>query len=88
MLIVGTCFGHLRMSSMKRRSHSTSSPLLSKAINSDSIVDRAITVCLEDFHDTAAPVSVNTYSIVDFEFLALDIQIASQYPSNIIGYLV
>ena len=51
-------------------------------------MDRAITVCLEDFHDTAVPASVNTYPIVDFEFLALDIQIASQYPSNIVGYLV
>ena len=76
------------MSSMKRRSHSTSSPLLSQAINSNSIVDQAITVCLEDFHDTAVPASVNTYLVVDFEFLASDIQITSQYPSNIVGYLV
>ena len=73
---------------MKWRSHSASSPLLSKAINSTSIVDRAITVCLEDFYDTSTPASVNTYPLVDFEFLASDIQFASHYPSSIARYLV
>ena len=88
MLIVGIGFGHLGMSSMKWRSHLASSPLLSKAIKSYSIVDRAITICLEDFHDTVAPASVNTYPLVDFEFLASNIQFASQYPSNTAGYPV
>ena len=37
-------------------------------MNSDSIVDLANNVCLEDFQDTAAPPSVNTYPLVDFEF--------------------
>ena len=37
-----------------------SSPALSKAMNSDSIVDRAIHVCLEDFQETAPPPSMNT----------------------------
>ena len=88
MLIAGTCFGHLGMSFIKWCSHSASLPLLSKVINSYSIVDRAITVCLEDFHDTAAPASVNTYPLVGFEFLTSDIQFASQYPSSTTGYLV
>ena len=33
---------------------------LSNAINSYSIVELAITVCFEDFHETVAPPSVNT----------------------------
>ena len=73
---------------MKWHSHSTSSPLLSKEINSYSIVDQAITICFEDFRDTAAPISVNTYPLVDFEFLASDIRFASQYPSSNARYLV
>ena len=40
---------------------------LIKAMNSDSIVERAIHVCLEDFQDTAAPPRVNTYPLVDFD---------------------
>ena len=60
MHIGGTDFGHLGMSSRKWRSHSASSSHLSSAINSDSIVDLAITVCFEDFHDTIAIPNVNT----------------------------
>ncbi|CAL2252328.1 unnamed protein product [Prunus armeniaca] len=47
--------GHIGISSKKFLSHSASSPALSKAMNSDSIVDRAMHVCLEDFQDIAAP---------------------------------
>ena len=53
MHIGGTCFGHLEISFRKWRSHSASSPHLSNTINSNSIVDLAITVCFEDFHETA-----------------------------------
>ena len=60
MHIGGTGFGHLGMSSRKWRSHSASSPHLSSAIKSDSIVDLAITVYFEDFHDTAAPPGIKT----------------------------
>ena len=52
--------GHLGISSRKWNSHSTSSPHLSSAINSYSIVDLAITVCFEDFHEIVAPPNVNT----------------------------
>ncbi|KAL2460236.1 Uncharacterized protein Adt_43656 [Abeliophyllum distichum] len=76
------------VSSKKLRSHSTFSPALSNAINSDSIVDRAMQVCFEDFQDTAAPPSVNTYPLVDLESFISDIQFASQYPSNTAGHLI
>ena len=60
MHIGGTGFGHLRISSKKWCNHSTSSPHLSSAINLDSIVNLAITVCFKDFHETATPPNVNT----------------------------
>ncbi|KAM7478675.1 hypothetical protein LguiA_026888 [Lonicera macranthoides] len=41
-------------------SHSASVHAFSKAISSDSMVERAIHVCLEDFQDTAPPPRVNT----------------------------
>ena len=81
-------FGHIRISLRKWQSHSASSPALSKAMNSDSIVDLAMQVCLEDFQDTVAPPRVKTYPLVDFESLVSDIQFASQYPSNIARYLI
>ena len=82
MRIAGTGFSHIGISSKKFLSHSASSAALSKAMNSDSMVDLANTVCLVDFHDIAAPPSVKTYRLVDFEFLESDIQLASQYPSS------
>ena len=68
------------------KSHSTSSPALSKAMNSDYIVERVIHVCLKDFQATAAPPKVNTYPLVDFDFSKSAIQLASLYPSSISGY--
>ena len=88
MHIAGTDLGHIGISSRKWQSHSASSPTLSKAMNSDSIVDLAIQVCVEDFQDTAALPRVKTYPRVDFESLVSDIQFASQYPSSTAGYLV
>ena len=49
-------------------SHSAFSSVLSNAINSNSIVERTIQVCLEDFQDTIAPPRVNMYSLVDSDF--------------------
>ena len=86
--IGGTGFCHFGISSRKWHSHSASSPHLSKTINLDPIVDLAITVCLEDFHDTAALANVNTYPLVDFESFISDIQFASLYPSRTARYLV
>ena len=72
----GTGLGQLKISSKKFRSHSASSPALSKEINFDSIVDLEIQVCLDYFQDTTAPPSVNTYPLVDFVSLVLVIQFA------------
>ena len=84
----GTGLGQLGISSKKFRSHSASSPALSKAISYDSIVDLAIQVCLDDFQYTAAPPSVNTYPLFDFVSLVPVIQLASQYPPSTAGYSV
>jgi len=46
--------------------HSASLPAISRATNSDYIVDLAIIVCLADLHVMAPPPSVNTYPLVDF----------------------
>ena len=81
-----TGFGHNGISSRNFLSHSASSAAVSKAINYDSIVERAIHVCLDDFHDTAAPPSVNTYPLVDLLSVLPEIQLASLYPSNTGGY--
>jgi len=81
MHIAGTSFCYNGISSKNCRSHSVSSPALSKAMNSDSIVERAIHVCLEDFQDTAALPRVNTYPLVDFDFSESAIQLASLYSS-------
>ena len=78
MQIAGTGFGHIRMSSKKWRTHYAYSPALSKAMNSDSIVDRAIHVCFVDFQETTVPPRVKTYPLVDFESLVSDIQLGSQ----------
>src|SRR3954464_9056175 len=75
--IAGTGFDHSGISFKRWRNHSASSAHLSKAINSDSIVDLAMIVCLEDFQDTAAPPNVNTNPLVDFVSFISDIQFAS-----------
>ena len=45
-------------------------------------MERVIHVCLKDFQDTAAPPRVNTYLLVDFDFLESVIQLASLYSSS------
>lgn len=53
MLTIGTDFFQHGISSRKLWTHYVSSPILSKAIKSDFIMDRAIQVCLEDFKNIA-----------------------------------
>ena len=60
MHIGGISFGYLGISFKKWHNHSTSSPHLYSVINSNSIVDLAITVCFEDMHETTAPSNVKT----------------------------
>ena len=69
----------------KLLSHSASDIAYSKATNSDSMVDVAMQVCLDDFQETAPLVSVNTYPLVGFTSSVSEIQLTSQYPSNIVG---
>ena len=83
-----TDFGHIGMSSRKFQNHSASSLALSKAMNFDSMVDRAIHVFLEDFHDIYAPPKVNIYPLVDLDSKLLEIQLASLNPSITDGYLM
>ena len=84
---VGTGFGQSGISSKKFRSHSASSPVLSRATNSDSIIDLIIIFYLEDFQDTAPPFKVKKYSLVPFVSCMLDIQLVSEYPFNTAGSL-
>ena len=59
MHIAGTGFCYNDISFKNYRRHSASPLALSKAMNSDSIEERVIHVCLEDFQDIAAPPRVN-----------------------------
>ena len=77
MQIAITGLGHIGIFSKKLCSNYDFSTALSSAINTDSIVDIAIHVCLEDFHDIAAPPRVNTYPLVDLVSILSDIQFAS-----------
>ena len=71
--ITETGLGQPGISSKKFHSHSASSPLLSSAINSDSMVDPTIIVCFQDVHDIDPPPSVNKTLLVDSESLMSDI---------------
>jgi len=66
--MAGTGLGHSGISSKNCRSYSASSPTLSKAINFDFIVERAMQACLENFQDIVVPPRVKIYPLVDFDF--------------------
>ena len=72
-----TGLGHSGISFKKCQDHFASSPLLSKAINFDFIVERVMQVCLKDFQDIVAPPRVKMYPLVDFDFSEFTIQFAS-----------
>ena len=86
MHMAGTGFSHNGISYKNYRSHSASSPALSKVMNFNSIMERSIHVWLEDFQDIVAPLRVNTYSLVDFDSSKSAIQLTSLYPSSTGGY--
>jgi hypothetical protein len=69
-------------SSKKLQSHLASSLALLRVINSDSIIDLVIHVCLENFYETSTPPNVKTYPLMNFEFLVWDIKLASLYHSS------
>ena len=70
---------------MRSLSPSASFPVVTKVINSISMVECDIQVCFLDPQETAPPPSVNTQPMVDKLSLILDIQLASEYLSNIVG---
>ena len=53
------------MSLRKFLNHSASLAALSHAIDSGSKLDMDIHVCLDDFHDIAAPPNAKTYPLVN-----------------------
>jgi hypothetical protein len=59
------------------RSHSASTVAISNAVNSASIVYLVKMVCLEDFQETAPPLSVNAYPLVALISSASEIQLES-----------
>ena len=67
---------------MRSVSHSTSFPIVAKAINSSFMVEYDIQVCFLDPQETAPPPSVNTQPVVDKLSLILDTQVAYEYPSS------
>jgi len=84
--MVGIGLGHNDISFRNCQSHLVSSPSFSKTINFDSIVERAMQVCLEDFQDRFAPPGVKMYLLVYFDSEKSAIQFASLYPSIIGEY--
>ena len=69
----------------KLLSYLASDPAFSKATNSNSMVNLAMQVCLNDFQETTPSASVNTYPLAGFTSSVSKIQLSSQYPSNIAG---
>jgi len=82
----GSAFSTHGISFKNYRSHSASFSALSKAMNSNFIVKRAIHVCIKDFQDFVAPLRGNMYPLVDFDSSESAIQLASLYPSSTGGY--
>jgi len=66
MSISGIDFFTIGSSDKNILSYSVSLPANSRETSSTSIVDLVIKVCFEDLHETAAPLSVNTYPLVAF----------------------
>jgi len=84
--MTSTGLGHKGISSRNYRTHSASSPALSKAINFDSIVEQSMQVYLEDFQDTVTSSRVKMYPLINFDSLKFAIQFASLYPLSTGGY--
>jgi len=63
-------------------SHSASVVAFSKVTNSDSIVKRAVTICLDNFQDNAPLSSVITYPLVKFNSSESEVQLVFKYLSK------
>jgi len=84
--MVGTGLDYSGISTKNCQSHYTFSPALDKVINSNSIVEWALQVCLENFQDIVASPRVKMYLYVNFDFSKSIIQFVSLYPSSTCGY--
>jgi len=78
--------GMIENSDKKSFHHSALKQVVSRAMSSVSIVLLAITVCLQDFQDTAAPPNMNTYLVVNLTLLESVTRLASLEPSITSGY--
>jgi len=65
--------GTIYNSDKRSFNHSASKQVVFRAMSLNSMVLLAITVCLQDFQDTATPPNINTYPVVDL--------CESQWPS-------
>jgi len=79
MHIAGTSFCKLEIFSKNFQSHFDFSPTLSKAINSNTIVDLAMQVCLEDFKEIVALLVIKINPFVNFKSLVTYIQLTLLY---------
>jgi hypothetical protein len=84
--IAGKDFSIIGKSIKSSRSQSASTVAISSDVSSDSIVDLIKIVCLPDLYETIAPPRVKIYPLVAYNSSTSDIQYASLYPSNTIGY--
>ena len=64
MEITGIDLFNKGISDKRFLSHSASMQVMSKAINSDFMVERDMRICLVDFQATTAPPKVKTYPLV------------------------
>ena len=69
--------GTIDNSDKRSFNHSTSDQVVSRAMSSDSMVLMTIIICLQDFQDTATPLNMKIYPVVDFIMLESVIQEAS-----------
>ena len=61
--------GTIDNSDKRSFNHSALEQVVFRAMSSDSMVLLAITVCLQDFQDTAVLLNMNTYPVVDLTLL-------------------
>jgi hypothetical protein len=67
--MAGTNFFLYGISSKKFQIHLAFFIILSRVINSSSIMDLVIHICFMSFYNTPDPPSVKTYPLMDFKYL-------------------
>ena len=77
-----SCLPHKSISAKRFLSHSASCPANSRAMNSDSMVECAIQVCLEDFHEIAPARTKCAIQLVELSSSLSNTQFPSQKPSK------